>query len=81
MLLLNRGGGLWGLGIPRGGDQVYAGQRQAGRSSGSLVLELDLAVTGFLSDSHLCWIYYRVEHHLKIVDNIFAVGNMMISIW
>lgn len=51
MLLLNRGGGHWGLAIPEEGGQVWAGQRQAA----SQLLEVDLSVTGFASDGHFSW--------------------------
>lgn len=50
-LLLNRGGGLWGLVNPGGGGQVSAGQRQAER----LLLEVDLSGMGFVSDGCFCW--------------------------
>lgn len=70
MLLPDRGGGLWGLGIPGGDGQVWVEQRQAGRSSASLLLEVDLSVMGSPSDGHFYWIwmYCRAEHHLKTVD-------------
>lgn len=55
MLLLNRGGGLWGLGIPREGGQVWGEQRQAGRSSASLLVWVDLSLTGSPSDGHFYW--------------------------
>lgn len=63
MLLLNRGGGLWGLGIPGEGGPVWDEQRQAGRSSASLLLE---AVTGSPSDGHFYWLRMvcQAEHHL-----------------
>lgn len=51
MLLLNRGGGLWGLVNPGGGCQVSAGQRQAER----LLLEVDLSGMGLVSDGCFCW--------------------------
>lgn len=65
-LLLNRGGGLWGLGIPREGGQVWDEQRQSGRSSASLLLEVDLYVAGSPSDCHFywSWTHCRAEHNL-----------------
>lgn len=61
MLLLNRGGGLWGLVIPREGGQVWDEQRQAGRLSACLLLEVDVFVTGSPSGGHF---YCQAEHHL-----------------
>ena len=70
MLLPGRGGGLWGLGIPGEGGWVWDEQRHAGRSSASLLLEVDLSETGSPSDDSVCWLTMCcwAEHHLKRED-------------
>lgn len=70
MLLLNRGGGLWGLGIPGEGGQVWAG-----------LPEVDLSVTGFASDGHFCWLwtYCHAEHHLKKEDRFYSIEINLIK--
>lgn len=67
MLLLNTEGGLWGLGIPGEGGQVWGVRRQAASFS---VAWMQNTVTGFVSDGRLCWELVRShgEQQLEKAD-------------